>query len=725
MKNPLHRIFSLLLSLTMALLLAVPAWAVEPDGSGLSLSQTSATLPVGGTLALTVTLPEGDSGKTVKWTSSAPKVASVSKTGEVSALAEGKAEITASADGKTAVCSVTVEKNYVVDVSISPLSPGTLCIGETSALSAYVTYQYKTDSDGIVTWTTTDSTVATVSADGLVSALAKGKALIYATARDKSRSGINVSDVYKLTVLAENGDPGKDQLVLNPATTNTTGSPTLPMTLHAPQAFVMNGNTNVTDRFTITYLWSYSGKTYAGGDSLTFQPLDDSSVICHITAISNTDDTHILTADGVYNIELYSGVSAEGVTSLSEKDVTLGALVGGAENRSLSEQLLLQSPGLVSVSFDPATISGDDVGSLVVQGNVPYSLNSQGDKPFSAIVFSPSRPGEYSIGFTALDGENTPLYGRMKITVTGTAPQETLASIPCESDGIPMTSALTVLAPTGDPAVAMSFGTPKNGLLLRDFSYGTGLRSAGERFYLADPSCGQFPLSSLTYLPKAGFSGTEYLPVTVITQNGRSLQETLPIEVRSKTSSEFFGDVTAQNDGVWSSDAVDFAYACGLMNGTDPGLFSLNEVMSRCMLVTVLYRMEGSPAVTGTAPYQDLDTGAYYYDAVRWASSNGIVNGDDLGNFRPEDPLTREQLATILYRYAGFKGQDTDYTRTLEKYRDAPSVSNYAINAMSWAVERGIISGTSDMDPTLILLAPQESATRAQVAVMLHRFLTL
>ena len=730
MKNLLHRSLPLLLAFVMAMSLAVPAWAVDPDEEdGFSLSQTSATLPVGGSLTLTVSFPDGEDSQTVKWTSSNTKAAAVSSNGVVLAIAPGKASITATAGKNTAVCTVTVEENYVVEVSIEPLSPGTLGVGGTASLSAYVTYKYKTDSTGTVTWTTTDSSVATVGSDGLVSALAEGKAMIYATAGDKGHDGTDVTDVYKLTVLPEGGDPAKDLLVLDPAEQNTTGSPTLPLVLHAPKAAVMNGTTDVTDRFTISYLWSYNGKTSAG-DTLTFQPLESGEVVCHITAVSNTDGTHILTADGVYAVSLLSGIYADGAASSDTGDVTLGDLTGGAGNRTILEQLQTQAPGLVSLTFDPSTITGDDVGSLIVQRDTPYSVDSAGANPLSALVFSPIQPGEYGISFTAQAGEDGDLYGRLKITVTGSAPQpfeEDPVAIPCQSEGITMTKALTALHPSGDPVVTVVFGSPKHGLLLRDFRFGSGVPAAGERFYTTSASYGDYPLSSLTYVPRAGFAGTEYLPVTVITESGLTSQETLPISVLSKTDSDFFRDVNDEGWGVgaWCADSVDFASACGLMNGTETGLFSPDAYMSRCMLVTVLYRMEGSPAVTTASPYHDVSRGAYYYDAICWAAANGIVTGDEFGYFWPYDAISRESIATILHRYAAYKGQDTDYTRTLAGYRDASYVSSYAINGMSWAVERGIISGVVELDPNDVRLDPLAPATRAQVAVMLHRFLTL
>lgn len=724
MKTCLHRSLSLLLALVLALTLAVPVLAVEPEESALALSQTSADLRTGETLTLTAVLPTESEGQTLTWTSSEPSVATVSDEGVVTAVKQGQATITATLpDGETsAACTVTVD-NYVVDVSIQPLSPGTLAVGKQITLSAFLSYKYKTETPGEVLWSSSDPGVATVDEDGLVTALSEGRATITASAADKGYDGAPIVDVYKLTVVPVGGDAKNDVLTLAPTARTLTGSLSVPMLVHAPAVTVMNGTTDVTDRFTISYVWTGGTTVYPGGETLTLTPTANQELVCTVTAVSNTDDTHILTEESVFTVQLISGAFAEAALDAKAGDTPLSALVGGVENRSIADQLKGQISGLTAVTFDLTDISGDDVGSLTVQKDVAYSLDDAGENPLSAIVFSPNQPGEYSIGFTAAGDEDW--YGRLNLTVTGEMPEiqppeDTSPAIPCPPEGITMTRALSTLLPSGDPVVAVSFGTPKYGHLLRDFAYGSGVPDNAARYSTTAAGQGSFPLSTLTYVPKAGFTGTEYLPATLIYASGASLQTTFSITVEGRTDSAAFSDVTADTVGSWCAGSVDFANACGLMNGVGEGLFAPYDVMSRAMVVTVLYRMEGSPAVTGESVFADVDSAAYYANAVRWATANGIVNGDGLGNFLPNDPLTREQLAAILYRYAGFKGQSVAVTGTLAAFTDAAAVSGYATDGLVWAVERGIVSGIGDN-----LLAPQNSATRAQVAVMLHRFLTL
>ena len=135
------------------------------------------------------------------------------------------------------------------------------------------------------------------------------------------------------------------------------------------------------------------------------------------------------------------------------------------------------------------------------------------------------------------------------------------------------------------------------------------------------------------------------------------------------------------------------------------------------MIVSMLHRLEGSPAV-GSAEFSDVAGGDWYADPVAWAASEGIVGGYGDGTFGPNDPITREQMASILYRYADYKGLDVSARASLDAYSDADSVSPWASDVMSWAVSEGIISGMSEDT-----LAPQGTATRAQVAAMFQRFL--
>ena len=173
-----------------------------------------------------------------------------------------------------------------------------------------------------------------------------------------------------------------------------------------------------------------------------------------------------------------------------------------------------------------------------------------------------------------------------------------------------------------------------------------------------------------------------------------------------------FADVPQDN---WFADAVKYVSENKLMNGTSTTAFSPNENMSRAMLATVLYRMSGETAEADSS-FGDVSSSAYYAAAVNWASSKGIVNGKDSGMFSPDLSITREQLAAMLYRYAGEPSVSAD----LSAYTDAVSISPYAEKAVEWCVAKGILSGKS-----ATRLASQDTATRAECAAMLQRFAAL
>lgn len=161
-----------------------------------------------------------------------------------------------------------------------------------------------------------------------------------------------------------------------------------------------------------------------------------------------------------------------------------------------------------------------------------------------------------------------------------------------------------------------------------------------------------------------------------------------------------------------------FVYSEKMMMGTSDTRFRPYGTATRGMMATILWRMEGSPAVTGNSPYGDLESGKYYTDAVIWAARNNIFKGYEDNTFRAEESITREQLAAIFYRYAGYKGYDLTTLESLDSFSDKDSVSSWAKEAMQWAVGSGLILGKDNN-----ILDPQGTAIRAEIAAMLHRFI--
>lgn len=234
---------------------------------------------------------------------------------------------------------------------------------------------------------------------------------------------------------------------------------------------------------------------------------------------------------------------------------------------------------------------------------------------------------------------------------------------------------------------------------------------------------------TLTALPNSGYvlksltvttaSGTS---VPVANQSSGKYTFTMPaaavtvkaVFAAQETDPDFpFADVAK---GSWYYEGVRYAYENGLMSGTGEGTFSPDLPTSRGMLVTILYRLAGSPAA-GSASFTDVAQGQWYADGVAWASANGVVSGYPDGSFRPNDTITREQMAAILYQYARIQGKLDDSRADLSIFSDLDSLSAYAKEPMSWAVAQGLFSGVS-----ADTLAPGGSTTRAQAAVILTAF---
>lgn len=253
--------------------------------------------------------------------------------------------------------------------------------------------------------------------------------------------------------------------------------------------------------------------------------------------------------------------------------------------------------------------------------------------------------------------------------------------------------------------------------------------SFGGKVTASASQAAQGKVITLTALPNSGYvlksltvttaSGTS---VPVANQSSGKYTFTMPaaavtvkaVFAAQETDPDFpFADVAK---GSWYYEGVRYAYENGLMSGTGEGTFSPDLPTSRGMLVTILYRLAGSPAV-GSASFTDVAKGQWYADGVAWASANGVVSGYPDGSFRPNDTITREQMAAILYQYVRIQGKLDDSRADLSIFSDLDSLSAYAKEPMSWAVAQGLFSGVS-----ADTLAPGGSTTRAQAAVILTAF---
>lgn len=271
---------------------------------------------------------------------------------------------------------------------------------------------------------------------------------------------------------------------------------------------------------------------------------------------------------------------------------------------------------------------------------------------------------------------------------------------PLDADGTITVSGGTVLAAGGSSGMGMDLSASQPGGGQRPD--GTGSGTGGQR--PSAPADGQQPTPpDGTQQPADGTTPPEKPDGSGDNgASGGNAQQPGP------------GGFTDVSRDDWFANGVDYVSQKGLMSGTGTGTFAPNTALTRGMLVTILYQMAGAPEVTGTCPFRDVAAGSYYEKAAIWAAENGLVSGYENGCFGPNDPVTREQLAAILYRYAQYRGLDVSQTGSIGGFADNSSVSGYARTAMAWANGAGLISGMGDNT-----LAPRGTATRGQAAVIL------
>lgn len=734
MKKTLSRSLSLLLAVVLAVSLALPAAAASVAVTGVTLDKTSVTLAPKDSITLKATVqPDNATNQNLTWSSNREDVATVSSKGVVTAVAEGTTTITVKTkeSGYSATCNVTVAKSTVTGLTIDPAGPEILPVGKTRTLVAKATYSNGTTSTVDVTWSPTNAKIADVSSTGVVTAVAEGSSEIIATYKYTDKDAF-ISATYKVTVSKSATTSKDDVLALSATTVNTNAGLFVESAVKAPAVTVKNGTTDVTKAYNITYLWADASKKELGKDAtLLLQPTTQADLLltCTVTAASKTDSTQILTGTCTYGVKVYPSTSLGGVHSVAEGAVTLNKLMDLENKVSVIDQLVkgddtgMAQPiaGLTHVVFDTNTITGSDVGTLSAKNGSEYYASTTADGDHLAdVTFTPLKKGTFAINFLAY-GDKV-YYGRLEVLVDDAAVTPPTADgdvRQCDSTGFTFAGSDFYRDSDTDPVAAVVFGKPSAGHLLRNLSHGIGTADDGDKYYTNSASQGDYHVSTLSYLPDAGYMGQATIPVTYITAAGIETTGVIKISVSTKTDSAQFKDVTRSNVGTWAADAVDFAYHFGLVSGVSKTEFAPNSPMTRAQLVTVLYRAAGSPSVTVSTNFEDLDVGSYYYSAVVWANVNGIVNGTSDTTFSPDSRLTRQQLAAILYRYARAFGGDTSYIGNLSHFTDRHQVDSYATTPMIWAVSHEIISGTSDTT-----LSPLSTATRAQVVVILHRYLT-
>ena len=708
---------------------------------------------------------------TISYTSSAPAVATVdASTGLVTGVAAGTATITATVKNasdvivRTASYTVEVADAYKIELSAAPSS---LTAGSASTVSATV-YQYMTERGYVpyqqsveLTWNAYKASVADLGGSDPSKAVktttssGSSSVTLYTYATGTSKTAVQVPVTVSVTISGTTYQASPLSVSVSPASAPS-------FAVHEEDYFDPDDFSEAVDGATgryagklsaITIEGSNGGSVYENGSRVS------SSTKYYVSGARNklisslyfrTSSTSTTNAYFTYiGYDADGDVIAAGKVTLGDErvDMEYSASFGGSVT-FLESDFSKAFSGKAGEKLDYVTFAMNR--ATVVMNNKTYSLNDGSNAAIFGWAYTTSKATTklsstdkcyYQASYTQLDlDEVTYVTGSYRTKYTVYLPYTAVGTSGSRYEGY---TAITV---SGDDSITASGASMKTlgaadavlraypnaayvmfkqpavseGRLLYNFrsvaaqNY-TAVDYSKDQFYLSGTSAKNLYLDSVFFLPAADCSTQIRLAFTVYGTSGTQLGSgELTVRVASKTASSVFSDVNARTCS-WAANAVDFMNEYGLVKGTGTSTFGWKGSMTRGDFVLILYRNAGSPSVYGVSnPFTDVKSTDYYYEAVLWAYRNNVVNGTSTTTFGPKGKITREQIASILWRLAG----KPVYSASLRSYTDYASVSDYAYDAMSWAVGSGYVKGSGAK------LSPKNNATRAEVAVMLHRYLT-
>ena len=708
---------------------------------------------------------------TISYTSSAPAVATVdASTGLVTGVAAGTATITATVKNAsdvivgTASYTVEVADAYKIELSAAPSS---LTAGSASTVSATV-YQYKTERGYVpyqqsveLTWNAYKENVADLGGSNpskdvkTTTSSGSSSVTLYTYATGTSKTAVQVPVTVSVTISGTTYQASPLSVSVSPASAPS-------FAVHEEDYFDPDDFSEAVDGATgryagelsaITIEGSNGGSVYENGSRVS------SSTKYYVSGARNklisslyfrTSSTSTTNAYFTYiGYDADGDVIAAGKVTLGDESVDMeySASFGGSVT-FLESDFSKAFSGKAGEKLDYVTFAMNR--ATVVMNNKTYSLNDGSNAAIFGWAYTTSKATTklsstdkcyYQASYTQLDlDEVTYVTGSYRTKYTVYLPYTAVGTSGSRYEGY---TAITV---SGDDSITASGASMKTlgaadavlraypnaayvmfkqpavseGRLLYNFrsvaaqNY-TAVDYSKDQFYLSGTSAKNLYLDSVFFLPAADCSTQIRLAFTVYGTSGTQLGSgELTVRVASKTASSVFSDVNARTCS-WAANAVDFMNEYGLVKGTGTSTFGWKGSMTRGDFVLILYRNAGSPSVYGVSnPFTDVKSTDYYYEAVLWAYRNNVVNGTSTTTFGPKGKITREQIASILWRLAGKPVNSA----SLRSYTDYASVSDYAYDAMSWAVGSGYVKGSGAK------LSPKNNATRAEVAVMLHRYLT-
>lgn len=709
-------------------------------------------------------------GDKLTYASSNTAVAAVKEDGTVTGAAAGTATITATVKNAsdvivgTASYTVEVADAYKIELSAAPSS---LTAGSASTVSATV-YQYMTEQGYVpyqqsveLTWNAYKESVADLGGSNpskvvkTTTSSGSSSVTLYTYATGTSKTAVQVPVMVSVTISGTTYQASPLSVSVSPASAPS-------FAVHEEDYFDPDDFSKAVDGATgryagklsaITIEGSNGGSVYENGSRVS------SSTKYYVSGARNklisslyfrTSSTSTTNAYFTYiGYDADGDVIAAGKVTLGDESVDMeySASFGGSVT-FLESDFSKAFSGKAGEKLDYVTFAMNR--ATVVMNNKTYSLNDGSNAAIFGWAYTTSKATTklsstdkcyYQASYTQLDlDEITYVTGSYRTKYTVYLPYTAVGTSGSRYEGY---TAITV---SGDDSITASGASMKTlgaadavlraypnaayvmfkqpavseGRLLYNFrsvaaqNY-TAVDYSKDQFYLSGTSAKNLYLDSVFFLPAADCSTQIRLAFTVYGTSGTQLGSgELTVRVASKTASSVFSDVNARTCS-WAANAVDFMNEYGLVKGAGTSTFGWKGSMTRGDFVLILYRNAGSPSVYGVSnPFTDVKSTDYYYEAVLWAYRNNVVNGTSTTTFGPKGKITREQIASILWRLAG----KPVYSASLRSYTDYASVSDYAYDAMSWAVGSGYVKGSGAK------LSPKNNATRAEVAVMLHRYLT-
>ena len=709
-------------------------------------------------------------GDKLTYASSSTAVAAVKEDGTVTGVAAGTATIIATVKNAsdvivgTASYTVEVADAYKIELSAAPSS---LTAGSASTVSATV-YRYMTEQGYVpyqqsveLTWNAYKESVADLGGSDPSKAVktttssGSSSVTLYTYATGTSKTAVQVPVTVSVTISGTTYQASPLSVSVSPASAPS-------FAVHEEDYFDPDDFSEAVDGATgryagklsaITIEGSNGGSVYENGSRVS------SSTKYYVSGTRNklisslyfrTSSTSTTNAYFTYiGYDADDDVIAAGKVTLGDESVDMeySASFGGSVT-FLESDFSKAFSGKAGEKLDYVTFAMNR--ATVVMNNKTYSLNDGSNAAIFGWAYTTSKATTklsstdkcyYQASYTQLDlDEVTYVTGSYRTKYTVYLPYTAVGTSGSRYEGY---TAITV---SGDDSITASGASMKTlgaadavlraypnaayvmfkqpavseGRLLYNFrsvaaqNY-TAVDYSKDQFYLSGTSAKNLYLDSVFFLPAADCSTQIRLAFTVYGTSGTQLGSgELTVRVASKTASSVFSDVNARTCS-WAANAVDFMNEYGLVKGTGTSTFGWKGNMTRGDFVLILYRNAGSPSVYGVSnPFTDVKSTDYYYEAVLWAYRNNVVNGTSTTTFGPKGKITREQIASILWRLAG----KPVYSASLRSYTDYASVSDYAYDAMSWAVGSGYVKGSGAK------LSPKNNATRAEVAVMLHRYLT-